>query len=118
MFQRRDKVEFIDVKSYPQMVRACDAAILVSLLKGADAQRRAGRAILARTSQMRDAVLDYVTGLEQAARAGDDAATFEQSHEIRGLAGTVELLFGAHEIDHRCRFELIEQHGPARRQGG
>lgn len=104
MFQRRDKVEFIDVKSYPQMVRACDAAILVSLLKGADAQRRAGRAILARTSQMRDAVLDYVTGLEQAARAGDDAATFEQSHEIRGLAGTVELVAAGRIANGLCLY--------------
>ncbi|HXL99112.1 MAG TPA: Hpt domain-containing protein [Rhizomicrobium sp.] len=92
MFPRHNKVEFIDAKSYPPVVRACDAASFVTLLKGDDAQRRAGRAVLARTSQLRDAVLDYVTGLERAARDGDDAAAFDRAHEIRGLGGTVGLV--------------------------
>ena len=92
MFQRRRKVEFIDAKSYPPVVRGADAAHFVSALKSADASRRANRAVLARTSQLRDAVLDYVSALEQAVHAGDDAAAFGQAHEIRGLAETIGLV--------------------------
>jgi len=112
MFQRRAKVEFIDAKSYPRVVRGADAAHFVSTLKGEDASRRANRAVLARTSQLRDAVLDYVNALEQAARAGDDAAAFGEAHEIRGLAGTVGLVAAGTVANGLCLYlDALAQRG-------
>ena len=104
MFQRRKKVEFIDAKSYPSVVRGGDAAQFVSALKSEDASRRAARAILARTSQLRDAVLDYVSALERAARAGDDAVAFGEAHEIRGLAETVGLVAAGRIANGLCSY--------------
>jgi HPt (histidine-containing phosphotransfer) domain-containing protein len=104
MFQRRAKVEFIDAKSYPPVVRGTDAAHFVSALKSEDASRRANRAVLARTSQLRDAVLEYVSELEEAARAGNDAAAFEEAHDIRGLAGTVGLVAAGHIANGLCLY--------------
>jgi hypothetical protein len=104
MFQRHKKTEFIDAKSYPPVVRGIDAAHFISVLKSEDAARRADRAVLARTSQMRDAVLGYVSGLEQAARASDDAAAFCEAHEIRGLAGTVGLVAAGRIANGLCLY--------------
>lgn len=104
MFQRRRKVELIDVKSYPPVVRGVDAAHFVSALKSDDASRRANRAVLARTSQLRDAVLEYVAELETAARAGDDADAFTKAHDIRGLAGTVGLVAAGHIANGLCLY--------------
>jgi Hpt domain len=112
MFLRRKKVEFIEAKSYPAMVRGADAADFLSALKSEDASRRAGRAILARTSQLRDAVLDYVGALEMAVRAGDDYAIFAQAHEIRGLAGTVGLVAAGNIANGLCLYlDALAQRG-------
>jgi len=104
MFQRRRKVELIDAKSYPPVVRGADAAHFVSALKSEDASRRANRAVLARTGQLRDVVLEYVAELEEAVRAGDDAAAFGEAHDIRGLAGTVGLVAAGHIANGLCLY--------------
>ena len=104
MFQRRRKVELIDAKSYPPVVRGADAVLFVSALKSEDASRRANRAVLARTGQLRDAVLANVSALEAAARAGDDAAAFGEAHDIRGLAGTIGLVAAGHIANGLCLY--------------
>jgi hypothetical protein len=104
MFERKPKAEFIDAKSYPAMLRAVDAAQFVALLKSDNAARRADRAVLARTSQLRDAVLGYVGALEMAARAGDDVTAYAEAHEIRGLAETVGLVAAGRIANKLCLY--------------
>ncbi len=104
MFTRKRKAEFIDAKSYPAMMRAIDAPHFVAALKSQDASKRAGRAMLARASQLRDAVVEYVGGLERAAQLGDMDASYAQAHEIRGLAEMVGFVAAGRIANKLCLY--------------
>jgi hypothetical protein len=104
MFTRKRKAEFIDAKSYPAMMRAIDAPHVLALLKSETALKRADRALLARISQLRDAVLGYVSALERAAQFGDWDAVFAQAHEIRGLAEMVGFVAAGRIANKLCLY--------------
>ncbi|MGH6870247.1 MAG: hypothetical protein ACREHE_01970 [Rhizomicrobium sp.] len=104
MFTRKRKAEIIDAKSYPAMLRPVDVSQFVALLKSETAAKRAGRALTARASQLKDAVLDYVSSLEKAAQFGDHAETYLRAHEIRGLAGTVGLVAAGRIANKLCLY--------------
>lgn len=104
MFTRKRKAQFIDAKSYPAMLRPVDVAQFVAMLKSETAAKRAGRAMLARTAQLKDAVLGYVSSLERAAQFGDCAETYLHAHEIRGLAETVGLVAAGRIANSLCLY--------------
>ncbi|HTQ13744.1 MAG TPA: hypothetical protein VMH86_07705 [Rhizomicrobium sp.] len=104
MFSRRRKAQFIDPKSYPAMLKPADVAQFVAVLRSETAARRAGRALLARSAQLRDVVLDYVASLEKAAQFGDWAETWLHAHEIRGLAETIGLVAAGRIANKLCLY--------------
>jgi HPt (histidine-containing phosphotransfer) domain-containing protein len=104
MFTRKRKAEFIDAKSYPAMMRTIDVPHVLALLKSEAAHKRADRALLARTSQLRDAVLDYVSTLERAAQSADYDMVFAQAHEIRGLAEMVGFVAAGRIANKLCLY--------------
>jgi hypothetical protein len=104
MFTRKRKAEFIDVKAQPPLMRQIDVAHVVALLKSETAARRAGRAMMARTQQLRDVVLDYVGALERASQTGDHNTIYAEAHEIRGLAETVGLVAAGRIANKLCLY--------------
>jgi HPt (histidine-containing phosphotransfer) domain-containing protein len=104
MFTRKRKAQFIDAKNYPAMLRPVDVAQFVALLKSENAAKRAGRAVMARTSQLKDAVLEYVVSLERAAQFSDWSETYLHAHEIRGLAETVGLVAAGRIANQLCHY--------------
>ncbi len=77
--------------SYPQVMRKFEAAQFIANLKSEETAKRSLKAMASSRDAMREAVEDYVRLLEEASRAMDATAMFEQAHEIRGLAETAGL---------------------------
>ncbi|HEY4125296.1 MAG TPA: hypothetical protein VGM36_11830 [Rhizomicrobium sp.] len=80
--------EVIASSSYPPVMRKFEAAQFLAHLKSDETAKRSQKAMASSRDAMREAVENYVRLLDEASRAMDTTVTFEQAHEIRGLAQT------------------------------
>jgi hypothetical protein len=72
----------------------------------------AARVIAHKAEDMRIAVLGHVDRMEEAVRTSDLATTFEQAHEIRGLAGNAGLVATGRIANGLCKYlDAIERAG-------
>ena len=93
----------IPPNAYPQFA-AADAMRLLHALRDPEVVADAAHIIAEKAEDMRHAVLAHVDRLEKAARDFDMAATFEQAHEIRGLAGNAGLSATGRIANGLCKY--------------
>lgn len=73
-------------------------------LRDPEVAAKAADAINESTAPMRNSVLELLAKLEQAVSAGDFAKTYDESHEIRGLAGNAGLVPTQKIANELCRY--------------
>ena len=88
---------------YPVFSRKA-ASHLSQALRDPEVAAAAARVIAHKAEDLRVAVLGYVDRLEEAVRACDPAAIFEQAHEIRGLAGNAGLVATGRIANGLCKY--------------
>ncbi len=90
------------------------ASHLSQALRDPEVVAAAARVIAHKAEDMRIAVLGYVDRMEEAVRTADPAATFEQAHEIRGLAGNAGLVATGRIANGLCKYlDAIDRAGRA-----
>lgn len=83
---------------------------LLQVLRDPEIQETAARAIVDKAEELRIAVLAHVGRMEAAARSDDLVTTFEQAHEIRGLAGNAGLAATGRIANGLCKYlDAIER---------
>ncbi|MBS0473331.1 MAG: Hpt domain-containing protein [Proteobacteria bacterium] len=85
------EAEIVPAEQYPALLSATRRGQAMSLLRSHATLTRANRAIAMRCAELRDAVLDLVDRLRQAALIADWQNVYDATHEIRGLAATAGL---------------------------
>ncbi len=73
-------------------------------LRDPETAAKAKDAVAAATAPMRDSVMQYIVRIEEAARADDFLRIYQESHEIRGLAGNANLAATARIANELCRY--------------
>jgi hypothetical protein len=73
-------------------------------LRDTDVSAQAAQALAATADGMRDCVLEHLVKVEAAVRAHDLAQIFQESHEIRGLAGNAGLSATGQIANCLCRY--------------
>ena len=73
-------------------------------LRDPETAAKAQEAVASATQPMRESVLQYIARIEEAARAEDFARIYQESHEIRGLAGNANLAATARIANELCRY--------------
>ena len=110
---KRARATKIPPGAYPVFSRDT-AAQLSHALRDPEIIAVAARVIASKAEEMRIAVLAHVDRIGAAARVSDLAATFEQAHEIRGLAGNAGLVATGRIANGLCKYlDAIDR---ARRQ--
>jgi hypothetical protein len=99
--------------AYPVFSRKT-AAGLLNALRDPEVVAVAARVIADKAEDLRIAVLAHVDRIGEAACAADPAATYEQAHEIRGLAGNAGLLATGRIANGLCKY--LDALGRAGRQ--
>ncbi|MGA7673932.1 MAG: Hpt domain-containing protein [Rhizomicrobium sp.] len=88
------------------------ASRLSQALRDPQVVAAAARVIAHKAEDLRVAVLGYVDRMEEAARAADLTTTFEQAHEIRGLAGNAGLVATGRIANGLCKYlDAIDRAG-------
>ncbi|MDE3115331.1 MAG: hypothetical protein KGL26_06990 [Pseudomonadota bacterium] len=96
--------EFISSDRYPPVMTARAAAEFLEALKSDAMKQRLDRTAAAKCHELADVVREGARRLEEAARAGDMQAVFDEAHEIRGLAGTAGLAASGCIADGLCAY--------------
>jgi hypothetical protein len=99
---RKKNNHLIAPDAYPQMMSKADAARAMRTLRSAQTMVRAQVAVEACIPPMRQAILQYVIELEEA--AGDFARVFAKVHEIRGFAETAGMVTTGRIAEILCRY--------------
>lgn len=86
-----EAAEIVPAEAYKPLLPRERRQAALAALRSSETLSKAGRVIALKTTELRGAVLDFVTAMENAARAGDWEAAFGAAHEIRGLAATAGL---------------------------
>jgi chemotaxis protein histidine kinase CheA len=89
--------------AYPVFPRNT-ASGLLQALRDPEIVAVAAHVIADKAEELRIAVLAHVDRIADAARACDPVATFEQAHEIRGLAGNAGLLATGRIANGLCKY--------------
>jgi hypothetical protein len=89
--------------AYPVFSRKA-ASRLLHALRDPEVVATAARVIADKAEDLRIAVLAHVDRIADAACAADPAATYEQAHEIRGLAGNAGLLATGRIANGLCKY--------------
>jgi chemotaxis protein histidine kinase CheA len=89
--------------AYPVFSRKT-ASSLLHALRDPEVVATAARVVADKAEDLRIAVLAHVDRIGEAARAADPVATFEQAHEIRGLAGNAGLVATGRIANGLCRY--------------
>jgi len=89
--------------AYPVFSRKT-ASRLLHALRDPEVVAVAARVIADKAEDLRIAVLAHVDRIADAARAADPVATYEQAHEIRGLAGNAGLLATGRIANGLCKY--------------
>ena len=89
--------------AYPVFPRKI-ASSLLHALRYPEVVATAARVVAEKAEDLRIAVLAHVDRIADAARAADPVATFEQAHEIRGLAGNAGLVATGRIANGLCRY--------------
>ena len=80
------------------------ASHLSQALRDPEVVAKAARIIAHKAEDMRIAVLGHVDRMEEAVRTSDLTTTFEQAHEIRGLAGNAGLAATGRIANGLCKY--------------
>ena len=80
------------------------AAGLLQALRDPEIVAAAVRVIVEKAEDLRVAVLAHIDRIADAGRACDPVATYEQAHEIRGLAGNAGLLATGRIANGLCKY--------------
>ena len=99
--------------AYPVLSRKA-ALRLLHALRDPEIVSAAARVVADKAEELRLAVLAHVDRIADAARAADPVATYEQAHEIRGLAGNAGLAATGRIANGLCRY--LDALGRAGRQ--
>ena len=99
--------------AYPVLPRKA-AMRLLHALRDPEIVSAAALAVADKAEELRLAVLAHVDRIADAARAADPVATYEQAHEIRGLAGNAGLAATGRSANGLCRY--LDALGRAGRQ--
>jgi chemotaxis protein histidine kinase CheA len=89
--------------AYPVLPRNT-ASRLLHALRDPEVVAAAAQVVADKAEELRVAVLAHVDRIGEAARASDLTATFEQAHEIRGLAGNAGLLATGRIANGLCKY--------------
>jgi len=89
--------------AYPVFSRKT-ASGLLHALRDPEITAAAARVIASKAEELRIAVLAHVDRIGKAARAADPVATYEQAHEIRGLAGNAGLTATGRIANGLCKY--------------
>ena len=89
--------------AYPVLPRET-ASSLLRALRDPEVVATAARVVADKAEDLRIAVLAHVDRIADAARACDPVATFEQAHEIRGLAGNAGLVATGRIANGLCKY--------------
>jgi len=99
---KKKKTEFIQPDAYPQMISKRDAIRAMQTLQSAAVQTKAQGAMSSYEPMLRDAILDYVEGMEEAGT--DLALIFAMVHEIRGFAQNAGMAATGRIAEILCRY--------------
>lgn len=83
--------EIVPAGSYPALLSPARRRQAMNILRSHATLARANRAVAMRCAELRDAVLDLVDRLRQAALIADWRNVYDVTHEIRCLAATAGL---------------------------
>ena len=89
--------------AYPVFSRK-SAAGLLHALRDPEIVAAAVRVVVDKAEELRVAVLAHIDRIADAGRACDPVATFEQAHEIRGLAGNAGLVATGRIANGLCKY--------------
>jgi hypothetical protein len=98
----KKKAEFIEPHAYPQMLSKAHAIRALQTLQSAHTTAKAQAAMDGYVPMLRDAILEYVEGMEEA--GADTARIFAMVHEMRGLAETAGLTSTGRIADILCHY--------------
>jgi hypothetical protein len=89
--------------AYP-VFAAAKAMKLTRALRDNDVAKVAVKALADTAETMKTSVLDYIEHMEAAERANNYTLVYQDSHEIRGLAGNAGLAAAARIANELCRY--------------
>jgi hypothetical protein len=98
----KNKAEFIQPDAYPQMMSKQNAIRALQTLQSAQVALKAQTAMNSYGPMLRDVIMDYVEGLEQAGT--DMAMVFAVVHEMRGFAETAGMATTGRIAEILCRY--------------
>jgi hypothetical protein len=96
------KAERIEPEAYPQMVNKRDGLRAMQTLQSAHVALKAQTAMNSYTPMLRDAIMDYVEGLEEAGT--DMTRIFAMVHEIRNFGENAGMTNAGRIAEVLCRY--------------